>query len=291
MDHIVSEPLLVIGEGSTLNRLNFNNLPPHTKIEISGADDLAKLKIRFNALENRQIFLNLGKNDYLRKLPMVKFQSDMEKFVNNLSDVVGDRNFLNLSFIKPRYHANNNYEEEQRQAHYISLAYSVLLNHYPQTIMFTQDSRDPWVSQAYKSLFFDMIRHPVANMVMDSMQTSMEQKREREEREANLLAIEEEKRKIAEAEKLAREQEELARQAEAERLLALARAEEEERLRVEEEERLRRLEEERIRIAEEEAERVRLAEEEAERLRIAEEEKLRLAEEERIRQEEEEAES
>merc|ERR1711920_192096 len=96
---------------------------------------------------------NVGKNDYIRGVSMRDFQHHIEEFVRRLSHIVGDKKHLNFCFIRPRFHKDADYNEEQKQAGYISMAYSIFLNHYPQTIMFTQDSRDEWVSQAYKSLF------------------------------------------------------------------------------------------------------------------------------------------
>ena len=60
MPTLESNPLLIIGEASTLNRFNYENLPPYTKHEINSALDLANLHIKFNNndnLEKRQIFL------------------------------------------------------------------------------------------------------------------------------------------------------------------------------------------------------------------------------------------
>ena len=181
MNPLMSEPLLIIGERSTLDRFNYNNLPPFTRVNISGSGELAELAPKFRSLEHRQIFVNIGKNDYLRKLPLQQFQMDIERFVNHLKNLVADAKFLNICFVKPRYHKNNDIMEERAQAHYISLAYSIFLNSYPQTILFTQDSRDPWVSNAYRSLFFDMIRHPIIERV--------EERREEAVREAEEAAI------------------------------------------------------------------------------------------------------
>ena len=280
---IESQPLLVLAERSAMDRLNFDNLPPYSKLEIRGAADLAALEIRFTDLKHRQIFVNVGKNDYIRGVSMRDFQHYIEEFIRRLSHIVGDKKFVNICFIRPRYHKDADYNEEQKQAGYISMAYSIFLNHYPQTIMFTQDSRDEWVSQAYKSLFHDMIRHPIADNKRIAPLPPVKNKEEEveaEQEDPGLL------KELARA-KAEAEEAEQKRQAELEALAEAARRKQEEEER--EAERLAKEEAIRAAIAAEEAERERQAE--LERIRKEEEalEAEKLAEELRRKQEEEEA--
>ena len=159
MTQITSESLLIIGERSCLERFNYNNLPPYTKLEIKGSSDLANLKISFKTLQKRQIFINIGKIDFIKGTSLNKYAVEIEKFISNLKSLV-DPESINICYVKPRYHPNGIYEDEKTAAHYIANAYSAFLTNFPQTILFTQDGKDIWVSQAYRSLFHDMIKKP-----------------------------------------------------------------------------------------------------------------------------------
>jgi len=159
MTQITSESLLIIGERSCLERFNYNNLPPYTKLEIKGSSDLANLKISFKTLQKRQIFINIGKIDFIKGTSLNKYAVEIEKFISNLKSLV-DPGSINICYVKPRYHPNGIYEDEKTAAHYIANAYSAFLTNFPQTILFTQDGKDIWVSQAYRSLFHDMIKKP-----------------------------------------------------------------------------------------------------------------------------------
>lgn len=109
---------------------------------------------------------HLGKNDFILKTNLKVFQANLLNFVKNLIKTLGGRGkhsenlrHLNFIFIKPRFHKQNSYfMDEIKLANYISLAYSIFINHFPQTILLTQDSQDFWVHECYKNLFFKMIR-------------------------------------------------------------------------------------------------------------------------------------
>lgn len=167
MPIINSEPLFIVGEKSTLDRFNYNNLPTtFTNLRITNAAELEAIELRFKTLEKRQIFVSIGRNDARKGTPIHLFEKQIENFVKNLKQLYADQKFLNICYVRPRYHKDGVYENEQHQARYVSSAYAILLNNFPQTILFSQDSRDYHVSLAYRSLFFNMHKHPVAKEVI-----------------------------------------------------------------------------------------------------------------------------
>jgi len=159
MPIIQSEPLFVVGEKSTLDRFCYNELQRHTVKRIVDASELASIELQFKSLEERQIFVAIGRNDARKGTPIQLYEKYILDFVKNLKALYADRKFLNICYVRPRYHKNGVYEDEQMQARYIGATYQILLFHFPQTIMFSQDSRDPWVSNAYRGLFFKMHKH------------------------------------------------------------------------------------------------------------------------------------